>query len=436
MNSPITPESRALSKICREWYITFGLLTLIVVLSLWISPLWMPLIEIALAIFLALFGPARVVSGDEPCGRLTIVAVYTLLFAGIVSFCIDVAYKTTFIHTFFDISTLNHSIPYITSLVVFPVCVVISLIVTMPSLNQRHIRRCHLHNEYNPSSPMFSRIVHATYLSLLKRLLFITLIISIIDWAYYFLAYDNKSINTPDRFFFFVVPAAIYVWSIIFVRQSYSVLSLTNGKKIYADSNATFTLSAPLTNSHIVRLLVVQNDCLLLDLSEQSISECNVDTPYLEIKPNTFQVTDQSAGSLFEHRTGISSFKIKKLFTNERRDTNNVIYHYMVFLDDDTDTSLLKGQWTPIEGIDRLLKMGVTSPSLSDEIYRIYTIAMAWKTYDRNGRRLYPIRNYRPTFRLGDILKWDVDFSDNRWLKVARINQDNLFWFVRRLWLK
>ncbi len=56
-NRLYTPESSALTTICREWYVTFGAMTLAVVLSLWVHPLWMPLIDLGLAVALALFGP-------------------------------------------------------------------------------------------------------------------------------------------------------------------------------------------------------------------------------------------------------------------------------------------------------------------------------------------------------------------------------------------
>ena len=61
---------------------------------------------------------------------------------------------------------------------------------------------------------------------------------------------------------------------------------------------------------------------------------------------------------------------------------------------------------------------------------------MAWKTYDRDGRRLYPIKNYRPTFRFRDFKTWDVDYNDLHWLDVATNNEDKPFYRLRRFWRK
>ena len=70
------------------------------------------------------------------------------------------------------------------------------------------------------------------------------------------------------------------------------------------------------------------------------------------------------------------------------------------------------------------------------EIQRIYRIAMAWKTYDRNGRRLYKIKHYRPTFHLRDLKNWEVDYNDHQWLKVARHNEDEFWYPLRRLFMR
>jgi len=61
-------------------------------------------------------------------------------------------------------------------------------------------------------------------------------------------------------------------------------------------------------------------------------------------------------------------------------------------------------------------------------------MTMAWKTYDRNGRRLYPIRHYRPTFRLRDMPRWDVDYDDQTWFDVAINNEDHRFFRLRSFW--
>ena len=107
---------------------------------------------------------------------------------------------------------------------------------------------------------------------------------------------------------------------------------------------------------------------------------------------------------------------------------NNRIYHFLISIPEEVNTDLLSGQWVGLDGIDRAMRMGVTSPQLSSEFFRLYTIALAWKTYHRNGRRKFPIKNYHPNFRIEDFFDYDVDYEDEHWLQVASLNQDKWFW--------
>ena len=109
------------------------------------------------------------------------------------------------------------------------------------------------------------------------------------------------------------------------------------------------------------------------------------------------------------------------------------VIHYAAFVDKDS-TGVLEGKWTSLDEIDRLMRRSRLSADMCDEVYRIFTVTMAWKTYSREGKRLYPIKHYRPTFRLRDFRDWAVDYEDPVWLDVASNNEDRPFYRTRRLW--
>ena len=44
--------------------------------------------------------------------------------------------------------------------------------------------------------------------------------------------------------------------------------------------------------------------------------------------------------------------------------------------------------------------------------------------------------SYASTFRLRDIKNWDVNYDDHHWLTVARDNQDNFWYPLKRLFNK
>lgn len=97
------------------------------------------------------------------------------------------------------------------------------------------------------------------------------------------------------------------------------------------------------------------------------------------------------------------------------------------------DKSSFKGEWYNLSQLERLLHNHELSPMLAAEIHRLYTVTMAWKTYDADGHRLYKVKNYHPLFRLNGICDWDVDFNSPHWLNVARLNEDKPFFRLRRL---
>lgn len=437
MNSRIvTPESNALAQICREWYISLGCITSAVLLSLWIRPMWMPVYELLLAMTLAIYGPGRRTGSSNPCGRISIITIYTLVITGITSLSISVAYRTNIIYHFFEETALNHSIPYITALIIFPVCMALCLILNSGFVYRLHVRGCHLHNQYCPELPMFGRFIHATYRSLLKKLTLICLSVSILDWAYYFVYYENANINKPDRFFFFIVPAVIYIASIIYVRHHYSSLTILGGQTVNASTDNASANIQPVRKSNILRFLVVKDKTLLLNMNETTIMNGSIDTPIVEIEPLSEKIDIEVARSIFEDKTGIREFKIKELYFKKNKTLDNCTFHYLVTLKEDARTDTLYGAWITLPDIDRLMKMGVVAPNFADEIFRIYTISIASRTYYRDGRRRYPIRNYRPTFRLEDLHKRDTDYSDDHWLRIARVNEDAPLWFLRKWRIK
>lgn len=443
------PELRAVGDIRREWAVACGGVTLVVLLSLWVAPLWQPVMEVAVAFAIKQFGPHRRRSHTHPCGRLANCVFRALILTAIVSCAINILYYTDLIHIFFNPATLNNSIPFITSLIVFPILFITAFINASGPVCEKHNRQCHLHNEYNPAQPHFSRAVHGVYRRLLNYTALISFVITVIDWAYYSLLYQNANLNLPDRFFFFIIPAAVYVWSLFYVHEHYTSVLLPSGRPAIGQNS-----SDSASDCTILRFLIIHNDRLLLDVSPEAVVDCKIDIPVVVYDKFSEHYSIERATEKFAVLSCMdpTEFEVKELYSTKSHNLHNIVRHYLVNIPepdenapinaDEEDrhcielSSRIGGEWITIDGIDRYMKMGVVSPLLNAEIYRIYTIVMAWKAYDKGGRRRYPIRHYRPTFRLRDVYKWDVDFNDLHWMRVARINEDAPLWFIRRHFLK
>ena len=178
----------------------------------------------------------------------------------------------------------------------------------------------------------------------------------------------------------------------------------------------------------LVRYLLFSGDCLLLSQNDNG----DWDTPVLNVIDRTdCELPGEKASAMVEKDLDSNDFTLRFLYQNGAYAHGANVLHYAVFLPEDSAV-LPKAMRCSFDDIQRLLMADRLSPYITNELYRIHNITMAWKTYDRRGRRLYPIRHYKPTFRLRDLKDWDVDYNDIVWLRVAGNNEDKPLYHVRR----
>lgn len=181
-------------------------------------------------------------------------------------------------------------------------------------------------------------------------------------------------------------------------------------------------------------ILLVAPDC---GTGDDIPGDMRLDTPVKIRLPYRERMTAADSMAYFRNLSNMDDVRIRFMYLNTNFNTDSNIFHYACFVDaPDLDGSRLKGEWYTLPQIQRMSGENRVAPALTAEINRIYTVSMAWKTYDRKGRRLYDIKHYRPTFRLRDFPKWDVDLNDPNWLFVAQFNEDSRFYRLKRLWRK
>ena len=134
--------------------------------------------------------------------------------------------------------------------------------------------------------------------------------------------------------------------------------------------------------------------------------------------------------------TGLTQYDLRLLYVNSNFRVDCNMFHFACFVEskEQVANSRLEGEWFTLPELNSLIENDDLSNIFKSEYERIYKISMAWKSYDRQGRRLYNMRNYVPTFRLQDIKDWDVDYNDKEWLFVAKNNQDRSFYRIKRFW--
>jgi hypothetical protein len=266
-----------------------------------------------------------------------------------------------------------------------------------------------------------------------RLLCLLSVLISVASWVYYLTRYINVNLNRADYFFFLWMPIAVYVMSLIFLGWRYYSLWI-----YYCQRDEGHLVANP--SSTTIRFLLFCDDKVLLNLRETDKFYNNgngivrFDTPAAYTLPYRERYTTQLATELFQNRTGISAVDIREIYASPDNVTYRNIFHYMVFVDSEADVAKagIEGEWLTLGEVRQLIAKHLTGLELNAELSRIYSVAMAWKTYDREGRRLYPFKHYRPTFRLKDLRSWDVDYSDSTWLSIWRLNEDCHCFRIRR----
>lgn len=332
----------------------------------------------------------------------------------------------------------NIDSPVIGILLAAPVTAIVTLIFFLNHREPAVCRRC---------KERFGNVIEHGFIGDLYRrewryqtgLLFVlAVLLTVVDWGYYFTNYVNINLNRPDRFFFIWMPLTIYVLSVVYLGVRYYSLWV-----YYCKFDEEHLVRR--NSSTLIRYLLINGDRLLVEMhTEDGYNFANgakikrFDTPaivhthYME-NPNL-----ATAISLFREHTHINDAEIRLAYVSPDNLTYNNIFHYFAFLPESAEVadSKIGGEWLTWGNLRQLAQLGLLGRDLVSELMRIYKVAMAWKTYDEKGRRLYVIKHYKPTFRLRDIRKWDVDFNDYHWLAVDRTNEDKFWYPIKRLFNK
>lgn len=428
---------RGINLLWLNWVIVSGALSAIVIMSLWLKPLIMPLAAIALQICCWALVRANSQREMPICYLLPHIAANILFISAIIMLIVNFIYNTWIIHHLFDPEAINTEIPFITVLIIAPVTAVCSLNALRKGPKYSFCLKCKAHYGTPAERGFLGKIFSQEGTFQLRTLFNISLLVTIVVWAYYFTTYINVNLNAPDRFVFFIVPLVMFLISIIYMAVRY--IGLRNYYSSYIDS--TSLCNGPYT---IVRFIMLHDDTICVKPPEQNpdkitdLATNRYDTPgntYIQARKD---VSTDLASDLFFNKTDIRPHNLKFLYSTVSGNADYNIFHFICYLNDEEKAYLSERypswQYISAKELHHLINNDLTNPLFSAEIIRLHTIIMAWKTYDYSGKRKYLIKNYIPTFRLKDMHKLNIDYNDPKWLEIANFNQDSPFFRIRRLW--
>lgn len=425
--------SAAIFGLWRNWAVAVGLLTVLTVLAPVVPRQWLAPINIGFYILLQIFHTELRKRDFPSCSRLiqqvsavmmmTAVTLVALYFFGLGENPHELTGQP------YDINS-----PIIAILITAPVATIVTLYYWLNRREPLVCQQCKMRYGNVIEHGFVGDLYRKEWRYQTKLLFVLSLVLSVVDWAYYMLMYVNTNLNRADLFFFIWMPLVMYVLSLVYLGARYHSLWV-----YFCQKDEEHFVEQP--GSTTLRFLVICNDRLLLNFYPTQVVYANgarvkrFDTPVIARTTYHERENLPEAVSIFKNITGIPDAEIKFAYSSPGNITYRNIFHYFAFLDDDAELidSSLEGEWLTWGNVQQLARQSLIDRDLVAELHRIYRIAMAWKTYDADGKRLYKIKHYRPTFRLRDLRNWEVDFNDHRWLKVAHNNQDSFWYSLRRL---
>lgn len=424
MTQSTTPVESVLKSMFLNWSVGFGSLALLLLLSIYLPMLWLPFIALVEWYGLSTFLKSERRRPSASCSMLVRMSGKVLVSTAVVMIAVLVIYTDHILPTFVELPLYNKEKPFVAALILFPAIAVISSLMLFAGLSGKSIRLSMERNGLYVGDSVVATLFYRESRYQLMLMLVLSVVLGGVDYWYYFARYINANFNNPDRFFFCFIPVAVYVLSLIFMRGRYMTIQVLYESLEGAQESRR--------NSTMVRFLILSgNDLLLHRNPETGIW----DTPAESVIGRTRNISDREAELLLNEQTGLRDFKLRYCFTNDGFASGANVIHYAAFLEESQRKQVPESEtWFNAYMLDAALASNSLAPILANELYRIHTITMAWKTYDREGKRLYPIKNYRPTFRLGDMKKWDVDYDDHSWFGIAANNQDRRFYSLRKFW--
>lgn len=431
-------NSKGIFLLWLNWVMGCGMIVLLIVLSLWVRPLYMPFIAFGLQFICFLLIRRNREKQLPICYLFPFMISRILFWTGVVMLIINLLYSRWLVNTVFNPETINPEIPFITALIVSPITFLISLWFYSHRQKVSFCRDCRMRSGSTAERGFLGMIFTREGRYQVFIMMCISLAITVVSWLYYGLTYVNSSLSLPDRFVFFWSEVMILVASAIYLALRYIGIIGYYCQNLEGSSGRH-------GRSTQMRYIMISDNSIGIKRPETSADslvpdKITFDTPVSTYLPWKEHVSLNEASHTFYNLTDLDNVNIRFMYSNISGNADCNIFHYLVFLTPEEQAKFEAShpdcEWMSFHDVVELLNSHKLNPLMSAEIVRLYTISMAWKTYHRNGKRRYKIKHYRPTFRVTDIKKWGVDYNDPAWLYVADNNQDVPFYNLRRLWRK
>lgn len=333
--------------------------------------------------------------------------------------------------------------PYVPSLILFPVCFLTLMVISLRRRSLTLCINCRLNNGESVERGRFGQILRMEWHIQIKSMIWISGILSLIVWIYYLTFYTSMAdvrVNDRSWFVFTWVPVIALVFDEIYFTMRYY--------NLYLDLKENDEIITPeeiqdMTAHTYVRFYVVCGEKMYID--PHSI---DINTPYREVLDTPFHTKRAVNGipmvevrQIIRRMTGVDG---ELRFFYGRKSPDLVKYsvlRYFYFVEPDADGKCPdlgdpNAEWVDFGKVKYIYQYSPTRMSriACIDLSRLCTIMITEKIFDENGYRKSKIRTYNPNFTLEDVRKSELDFQDDKWIRISLFNADTKMFKVKKWW--
>lgn len=375
------------------------------------------------------------VSGERGCMVVVETMLYTLICYTFISILL-VVIQILDLYSFPN-EVIFFNDPYLPSLVLLPTGLLVTLFAIFFRKHMPSYQR--FRNEYgNNRERGYFGIVSNKEMDLqLRNLALVFAVLTVVVWTYYLNCYVNINRNARDWY--------VFVWIVIITVILDEVFFMIRYYNLYLDLQEHDEIITPeelrdITARTYLRFYVICGEYIYVN--RHAFDRLNqradvLDTPFIT-KRTVNGVPTSEVKNIVDKMTGVKDGHLRFFFGRHLAGVDkHSLLRYFYFLDGDIKyypEMGAEGEWMHFNEVKKIYNatpLKFTFNAMND-LSRLSTIMLTEKTYDEDGYRKNKIKSYRSNLTLTDVRNSNIDFQDDKWIRIANFNSDTRFFKLKK----
>ena len=419
--------------------LTIGLVTVVLMFALSkLLPGYMsPVVSLLCAAGLYTFLYNQRMEKSTSCALVPYVIFYCLIVYSFVSIIINVIFVWGVLQ--FDAEFIFFNDPYVPSLLMVPVSFLVCTGFYVRRNRLKFCTECRFRNGSAAERGMYGQILSDESKLQIKNLMILFGFLSFIIWSYYLFIYVKITPNARDWYVFtWLTIIAFVIDEVYFIFRYYNLyLDLKENEELVDEEDLS-----DMTAKTYVRFYLICGNNIFLNPHAISPTDTHrevLDTPFVT-RRTVNGVSVPEVKRMIERMTDLPDGELKFFYGRKLPDLErHSLLRYFYFLEGDVADYQhidVEGEWIDFERLKQVYSHnpGTLSRLLVNDITRLATIILTEKIFDENGIRKNPIKSYTPSFNLIDVRESELDFQDDKWIRISLFNSDTRMFKLKKWW--